>query len=106
MHAVVLDDLEEYLSGSLEPAALDKIEAHLATCGACRHEVESMRDVSRCLVALQPEDVPDPSPGFYARVIEQVGRQSAAPTFLSSLFNWQFAFGRRVGFGALGLFAC
>jgi len=100
MHAAVSDRLEEYLSGSLEPAALDRIEAHLGTCVACRHEVESMREFSQCLAALRAEEAPDPSPGFYARVAGQVGRQTAAPTF-SNLFNFRFAFGRRVAFASL-----
>jgi anti-sigma factor RsiW len=104
MHAAELDRLEEYLSGSLEPAALDKIEVHLKTCEACRHEVESMQELSRCLAALRPEAVPDPAPGFYARVMERVGRQTAALTF-SNWFTWQFAFGRRVAFAALVTFA-
>ena len=104
MHAAELDRLEEYLSGSLEPAALDKIEAHLKTCEACRQELESMQGLSRCLAALRPEESLEPAPGFYARVMQRVGRQSAALTF-SGLFNWQFAFGRRVAFAALVTFA-
>ena len=100
MHAAELDCLEEYLAGSLEPAALNKIEAHLKTCEACRLEVESMQVLSHCLAVLRPQQAPQPAPGFYARVMERVGRQSAAPSF-SNLFNWQFAFGRRVAFAAL-----
>jgi len=104
MHAAELDRLEEYLSGSLEPAALDKIEAHLKTCEACRQEVESMQELSRCLAALRPQKAPDPAPDFYARVMERVGRQTAALTF-SNWFNWQFEFGRRLAFAALVTFA-
>jgi anti-sigma factor RsiW len=104
MHAAELDRLEEYLSGSLEPAALDKIETHLKTCEGCRHEVESLQELLQCLAALRPEKTLEPAPGFYARVMERVGRQSAALTF-SNLFNWQFAFGRRLAFAALVTFA-
>jgi hypothetical protein len=56
------------------------------------------------MAALRPEEPPEPAPGFYARVMERVGRQTAALTF-SSLFTWQFAFGRRVAFAALVTFA-
>jgi len=100
MHRAVLDRLEEYLSGSLEPAALGAVEAHLEACEACRHEVEGMRDLSQCLASLRAEEAPAPSPGFYARVAGQIGRQTAAPSF-SNLFNFQFAFGRRVAFASL-----
>ena len=104
MHAAELDCLEEYLSGSLEPAALAKIEAHLKTCEACRQEVESMQEFSQYMAALRPQESLEPAPNFYARVMERIGRQTAALTF-SSLFNWQSAFGRRLAFAALVTFA-
>ena len=104
MHAAELDRLEEYLSGSLEPAALDKIETHLKTCEGCRNWIPSRQSPTRCLAALRPKQSLEPAPGFYARVMERVGRQSAALTF-SNLFNWQFAFGRRLAFAALVTFA-
>jgi anti-sigma factor RsiW len=104
MHAAEKDRLEEYLSGSLEPAALDKLEAHLKTCEACRQEVEAMQEFSQCMAALWPAKVPEPAPDFYARVMQRIGRQSAALT-ISNLFNWQFAFARRLAFAALVTFA-
>jgi len=104
MHAAELDRLEEYLSGSLEPAALHKIEAHLKSCEVCRREVEAMQEFSQCLAVLRPQKAQEPVVGFYARVMERVGRQSAARTF-SNLINWQFAFGRRLAFAALMTFA-
>ena len=45
MHAVVMDSLEEYLSGTLEPAGQRKIEAHLNACKTCREEMREMQDV-------------------------------------------------------------
>ena len=41
MHAVVMESLEEYLSGTLTPAALAEIEAHLSACETCRQEVDA-----------------------------------------------------------------
>src|SRR5579885_3543824 len=109
MHAAVLDRLEEYLSGTLNPADTREFEAHLNICEVCREEVHSMREVSECFTSLRPEQTFYPSAGscpgdFYARVMEQVGRQSARPTF-TSLFSWQFAFGRRVAFASLAMLA-
>jgi anti-sigma factor RsiW len=100
MHAAVLDRLEEYLSGTLNPAVHREVEAHLNTCEVCREEVNGMRDLSDCLSSLRHEEPFDPSPGFYAGVIEQVERQSVTPTF-TSLFSWHFAFGRRMAFASL-----
>jgi anti-sigma factor RsiW len=100
MHGAVLDRLEGYLSGTLKPADLREIEAHLSTCEVCREEVQSMQELSECMASLRLEETLEPSPGFYAGVVEQVGRQHAAPTF-TSLFSWHFAFGRRIAFASL-----
>jgi anti-sigma factor RsiW len=104
MHGAVLDRLEEYLSGTLKPAAHREFEAHLNSCEVCREEVQSMREFSDCLASFRPEETIEPSPGFYAGVVGQVGRQIAAPTF-TSLFSWHFAFGRRMAFASLLMLA-
>jgi len=102
MHAVVMSSLEEYLSGALEPAAQREIEAHLNTCSMCREEIRSMQDVSQLFVSLrtQSTDVGDPSPGFYAGVMRQLGERRAAPSS-AGFFATDFAFGRRVAFASL-----
>jgi anti-sigma factor RsiW len=101
MHAVVMDSLEDYLSGSLEPAELRVVEAHLSTCELCREQVNGMRQVSLLFGSLRPEEAFSPSPEFYARVVEQVqGERRATPTF-ASLFALDFAFGRRLVFASL-----
>jgi len=100
MHVVVTDCLEEYLSGSLEPAVLGRIEAHLNGCEGCRQEIRCMRELSRRLGSLLAQHATVPSAGFSARVLEQVGRQASVPTF-SNLLSWHFAFARRVAFASL-----
>jgi anti-sigma factor RsiW len=104
MHAAVLDRLEEYLSGTLNPADTREFEAHLNTCDLCREEVQSMREISECFPSLRPEQTLYPSAGFYAGILEQIGCQSARPTF-ASLFSWQFAFGRSMVFASLAILA-
>jgi anti-sigma factor RsiW len=104
MHAAVLDRLEEYLSGTLNPADTREVEAHLNICDICREEVHSMREVSECFTSLLPEQTLYPSPGFYTGILEQVGRQTARPTF-TSFFSWQFAFGRSMAFASLAMLA-
>jgi len=46
MHAVVMESLEDYLAGSLEPSEIRVIEAHLSNCDRCSEEIRGMRDVS------------------------------------------------------------
>jgi anti-sigma factor RsiW len=101
-----MSSLEEYLSGALEPASQREIEAHLNTCPMCRDEIRSMQDVSQLFVSLRSPDSLlsrdgwDPSPGFFAGVMQQVGARRAAPSF-AGLFALDFAFARRVAFASL-----
>jgi len=98
MHAVIIDDLEEYLSGSLPLASRDRFEAHLSTCGACRGEVHEIGEVAGLLASLKPVETADPPPGFVARIMLSVAERPA-PSFWT-LFG-DFAFGRRVVFASL-----
>src|ERR1700686_1737538 len=104
MHAVVMESLEEYLSGTLEPAADRDVGAHLSTCRRCREELAGMRNISELFVSLQPEEPLEPAPGFYARVIQQVGERKAAPSF-AGFFALDLAFGRRLVLACLLTFA-
>lgn len=105
MHAVVMDSLEEYLSGTLEPAELRVIEAHLSTCELCRDEVHGMQQVSLLFGSLHQDENLEtvvPSSRFYAGIVgrvQQAHRQSA-PSF-ASFFNLDLAFGRRLVFASL-----
>ncbi len=100
MHAVVMESLEEYLSGTLKPAALRNVEAHLSNCEMCRQEVVGMQQVSQWFGALKVEEELEPAPGFYARVMRQVGHRQAVPSF-AGFFALNFAFGRRLVFASL-----
>jgi anti-sigma factor RsiW len=100
MHGVVMDSLEEYLAGALEPAAQREVEAHLSTCNLCREEVQSFQDVSQLFGSLRSEEVFEPSPNFYVAVKQRIGERKAVPTF-AGLFAMDFAFGRRIVFASL-----
>jgi anti-sigma factor RsiW len=102
MHAVMMDSLEAYLAGSLEPATLRDIEAHLSTCRMCREEIHSMRDLSHLFGSLRQQEI-DPwsiAPGFYAKVMDRLGQRKSAPAF-ASFFALDVAFGRRLVFASL-----
>jgi anti-sigma factor RsiW len=104
MHAVVMESLEEYLSGTLQPAADRHVEAHLSTCQRCREELAGMQDISKLFVSLQSEESLAPVPGFHARVIQQVGERKQAPSY-AGFFAMDLAFGRRLAFASLLTFA-
>jgi anti-sigma factor RsiW len=100
MHAVVMDSLEEYLAGALEPASHRAVEAHLNACDSCREEIGSMQEMSLLFGSLRGDEIMDPSPGFCAGVMQHVGGLKPAPTF-AGLFALDFAFGRRLLFASL-----
>jgi anti-sigma factor RsiW len=100
MHGVVIESLEEYLSGALRPAAQRDIEAHLSNCRKCREEIRAMREVSQWFGSLRSEEALEPAPEFCARVMRQVGERQAVPSF-ASLFALDLAFGRRLAFASL-----
>jgi len=102
MHAVLMDNLEEYLSGSLEPVALREIEAHLSSCKMCQEELHGIEDMSPLFSSLRQEETEpfDVAPAFYAKVMAQVSQRKATPTF-ANLFALDLAFGRRLVFTSL-----
>jgi anti-sigma factor RsiW len=107
MHSVAMESLEDYLAGSLSPAELRALEAHLGTCEDCREEVTAMREVRllfsslRVEEGLAGEDAVVPSPGFYARVMQQAAEQQRRSPALAGWFGFDFAFGRRLAFACL-----
>jgi anti-sigma factor RsiW len=99
MHPVIVENFEEYISGTLLPGALREFEAHLQVCPACRQEVRGMHEVSSFFTALRPDEEVAPSPGFTARVMALVAEEPA-PSFWN-LFSLDPGFGRRVVFASL-----
>ena len=80
MHAVVMDSLEEYLAGALEPSKRRAIETHLSACRSCREEVGSMQESALLFDSLRSEEVVDLPPGFCAAVLQNVQSLKPAPT--------------------------
>jgi len=101
MHAVVMDSLEEYLAGALEPADERAIEAHLISCESCREEVRSMEEVSKLFGSLRSEEVFESSPAFLASVMRQVAGSREPVRALPSFLGLDWAFGRRLVFASL-----
>jgi predicted anti-sigma-YlaC factor YlaD len=100
MHAVVMESLEEFLAGTLEPLERRSIEAHLGNCVACREELQGMEDLSLLFRSFRPQEEIEPSPGFYTRVMTQVAERNAAPSW-SNFFALEPALGRRLVFSCL-----
>jgi len=96
MHQVILDGLEEYLSGS--PGSRE-FTGHLEGCEECRTEVREMQELTSALSELRAAEPLTPPAGFYARVTQRVEAQRPR-----SLWRWIWldpGFGRRVAFASL-----
>jgi predicted anti-sigma-YlaC factor YlaD len=106
MHAVTMENLEEYLAGTLEPAQLREIEAHLSNCSMCRDEMRGMQQLAGLFVSLRDDKTEswDMAPGFAVKVMEQVAHRKPAPAF-ASFFALNLAFGRRLVFASLLMLA-
>jgi anti-sigma factor RsiW len=98
MHALIVDDVEDYLAGTLPPSSQRRFQAHLETCGKCRREIQGMREFTGLFACLKPGGGVEPSPSFVARVMQDLAMRPAP-----SLWNpfADFAFGRRVVFASL-----
>ena len=98
MHAVVMESLEDYLTGSLEPVESRVIEAHLSNCDRCREEIRGMQEVSLLFGSLQSEEEMEASPAFFSGILEKTEDVQSVPSF-ASFFD--LAFGRRLVFASL-----
>jgi predicted anti-sigma-YlaC factor YlaD len=100
MHSVMVDRLEEYLAGALEPVDRRVIEAHLVACRSCRDEIAGLREVSQLLGCLHSDEIVEPAPGFYAGIMRRVDRRRSVPVF-GGWFAVDLALGRRLVFASL-----
>lgn len=85
MHEPLKERLEDYLQGRAEP----EVHQHLAACASCQQALELMKTQSALLRSLKTAREVEPSPGFYARVmnrIETQARPSIWNIFGESLF--------------------
>jgi predicted anti-sigma-YlaC factor YlaD len=98
----MMENLEDYLAGTLEPAQLRVVEAHLSTCGTCREEIGGMRDLAGLFASLRSNETAtwNITPAFSAKVMEQVERRKPVPVF-ASFFALNKEFGRRLVFASL-----
>ena len=102
MHGLIRERLEEYLRHSPGKQVSFEVEEHLRLCDECREEVSWMQEQSRLLQVLAPARAMDPSPGFYARVIDRIEARQIPSIW--SIFL-EPAFGRRILATSLAL-AC
>lgn len=100
MHQPTVEGLEDYLAGKPQSARLVRFHNHLAGCQGCRDLVSALAEQSALLRELRAPESMDPTPGFYARVMDRIDAQSSLS--LWSVFL-EPVFGRRFLYAALSL---
>jgi anti-sigma factor RsiW len=78
------------------------VSEHLEQCAECRQEVAAMQRHSGLMQELRAPagQVPEPRPGFYARVMERI--EAEGPASIWNLFM-ESAFGRRIAVASVAL---
>jgi len=95
-----MENLEEFLAGTLEPAEHQALEAHLSGCELCREQVRGMQGVSLLFGTLRTEAAFEAPPGFYARVMQRAEDSKPASIF-AGMFALDALFGRKLVFCSL-----
>jgi len=102
MHTIIENELENYLVAKPLSAA---VHAHLGECVECREELALFSEASRLVRTLQVEPAEaaslELSPGFYARVLNQI-EATEKPSIWDIFLQ---PFGRKLVFASLALFA-
>ena len=100
MHGFTRNRLEELLAAS-GAASLDSgAGEHVLACPECSAELDAMKTQSRLLQQLRPPAELEPSPGFYARVLQRI--EERAKGSIWSVFIYS-PFGKRLVFASLSV---
>jgi len=98
MHQPVREGLEDYLAGT--GTLSEQFNAHVKGCRECAEELQGLREHARLIRVLRPGEEVEPSPGFYARVVERIERRTQ-PSIWATLLNPSF--GRRIAMASAAL---
>lgn len=95
MHESIRHRLEELLAPGSPVRGNGSPHGHLASCRECSSEVAAMQSQAVLLRSLRAPEQAEPSPGFYARVmqrIEEGGVRSVWTVFAESHFGVRLAY--------------
>lgn len=89
MNRHIENNLEAYLSGSLDAAGQAEFRRAVDSAGADAAELVAGMEKQSLLIrsTLRPEEMLDPAAGFYARVMDRIEAQRSASPFWSALLE-------------------
>jgi hypothetical protein len=94
MHQLIKDHLEEYLRDTGTGKVPPEFRSHLASCKACAQETELLAAQGLLFRSALAVNDAEPSPGFYARVMNRVEEERRDESIWAVLL--EPAFGRRL----------
>lgn len=100
MHGSVRDRLESLLAQDSSLKEHQDVENHLLSCAECSTELQAMKTQSNLLGLLRPPEEAEPSPGFYARVMQRIEERGPVSVWLLFVSS---AFSRRLAYASLAI---
>lgn len=98
MHGPVRDNLEALLNSNESDA---EAAHHLADCADCLDELNLMKKQSALLASLRVPEGLEPSPGFYARVMQRIDEQGTVSIWSAFTYG---PFGKWLVYASLAVF--
>lgn len=81
------DELQDLLSGRLEPSEKEAVENHLQACPECRREFETLRWTKQTVVSHLP--TPEIPKDLHRKIRTALDRADRAPAYQKSLQKWK-----------------
>jgi hypothetical protein len=99
MHGSIRDRLEDLLTAE-RPAVRQETSDHLSSCAECSAELQQMKSQAQLLHNLRPPEEVEPTPGFYARVMQKIEERTKDSIWAAFIYN---PFSKRLVFASLTL---
>ena len=100
MHGSTRDRLEELLAAREAAGGDSGVGEHVSSCSECLSELETMKAQSDLLHLLRAPEEMDPSPGFYARVMQRIEQRAKKSIWWVFIYS---PFGKRLVFASLSV---
>lgn len=98
MHGSIQDRLEELLVARGVAGEDKQVGQHLSSCPECSSELDVMKHQSELLQLLRAPEESEPSPGFYAKVLQRIEEQAKGSIWSVFIYS---PFGKRLVYASL-----
>ena len=100
MHGFIREELENLVASDQTKADCRELAEHLDVCSECSAELKCMRHHAELLKTLRANEELEPSPGFYARVLQRIEERTKDSIWAFFIYS---PFGKRLVYASLTL---